>query len=64
MEASNKKEKFLMKSENLMRQLSIGTMSIMATIALVVTTIAVNRSCMWFLGQDEMPKHSEKLRKF
>ncbi|MBA4687344.1 MAG: cyclic lactone autoinducer peptide [Candidatus Galacturonibacter soehngenii] len=53
-----------MKSKNLMNQLNIKIMSVLAAIALVVTTIAVNRSCMWFLGQDEMPKHSEKLRKF
>ena len=53
-----------MKSQNLMYQLSNKTMGIIAAIALVVTTITVNRSCMWFLGQDEMPKHSEKLRRF
>ena len=53
-----------MKSKSMMYGLSNKTMGIIAAIALAVTTIAVNRSCMWFLGQDEMPRHSEKLRRF
>lgn len=39
-------------------------MNVMAAMALFVTVIAVNRGCMWFLGQDELPKGAEKLRRF
>ena len=37
---------------------------VMAALALMVTTMATNRSCMWYLGQDKMPEDSKKLRRF
>lgn len=53
-----------MKKRNWMNKLSSRAMSMMAAMALMVTAGAMNRSCMWFFGQDEMPKGSEKLRRF
>ena len=53
-----------MKKRNWMNKLSGRAMSMMAAMALMVTAANVNQCCMWFLGQDEMPKNSEKLRRF
>lgn len=53
-----------MKKRNWMNKLSGRAMSMMAAMALMVTAANVNQCCMWFLGQDEMPKNSEKLRWF
>ena len=53
-----------MKKRNWMNKLSGRAMSMMAAVALMVTAANVNQGCMWFLGQDEMPKNSEKLRRF
>ena len=53
-----------MKKINWMNKLSSKTMNVMAAMALMVTAATVNQSCMWFLGQDEMPKGSDKLRRF
>ena len=41
-----------MKKRNWMYRLSSKSMSVMAALALMVTTMATNRSCMWYLGQD------------
>ena len=51
-----------MKKRNWMYRLSSKSMSVMAALALMVTTMATNRSCMWYLGQDKMPEDSKKLR--
>lgn len=51
-----------MKKRNWMYRLSSKSMSVMAALALMVTTMATNRSCMWYFGQDKMqkiPKNSE-----
>ena len=53
-----------MKKRNWMNKLSNRAMGMMAAMALMVTATTVNQCCMWFLGQDEMPKGSEKLRRF
>ena len=45
-------------------KLTIAKMSVMAALALMVTTMATNRSCMWYFGQDKMPEDSKKLRRF
>ena len=47
-----------------MYRLSSKSMSVMAALALMVTTMATNRSCMWYFGQDKMPEDSKKLRRF
>lgn len=39
-------------------------MDVMAVMALMVTAGAMNRSCMWFFGQDKMPENAKKLRRF
>ena len=44
-----------MKKRNWMYRLSSKSM---------VTTMATNRSCMWYFGQDKMPEDSKKLRRF
>ena len=53
-----------MKKRNWMYRLSSKSMSVMAALALMMTTMATNRSCMWYLGQDKMPEDSKKLRRF
>lgn len=53
-----------MKKRKWMYRLSNRAMGTMAAMALMVTAVATNQCCMWFLGQDEMPEGSEKLRKF
>lgn len=53
-----------MKGKDWVYKLSYRTMKGVASMALMVTVFAANRSCMWFLGQDEMPKNYKKLRKF
>ena len=36
----------------------------LATLALMVTTVSVNTTCTWVGYQDELPKNANKLRKF
>lgn len=48
----------------LLYKMSGGVMNVMAAMALMVTAFAVNRSCMWFFGQDRMPQNAKKLRRF
>ena len=43
-----------MKKRNWMYRLSSKSMSVMAALALMVTTMATNRSCMWYFGQDKI----------
>lgn len=38
--------------------------SLIATLALVITTISVNSACWYVMGQDELPINAERLRKF
>lgn len=52
-----------MKKRNWMYRLSSKSMSVMAALALMVTTMATNRSCMWYLGQDKMPEEFQKTQK-
>lgn len=63
---TSKKRRVLlkMKKRNWMYRLSSKSMSVMAALALMVTTMATNRSCMWYFGQDKMPEDSKKLRRF
>lgn len=37
---------------------------VLAALALVVTTMAANSTCYYYMHQDEMPKTAKKLRKF
>lgn len=53
-----------MKSKNLIYNLNKKTMNLIAASALMVTAMATNASCLWFFGQDEIPKNSKKLRRF
>ena len=53
-----------MKKRNWMYRLSSKSMIVMAALALMVTTMATNRSCLWYFGQDKMPEDSKKLRRF
>lgn len=53
-----------MRKRNWMYKLSGKTINVMAAMALMVTAVASNRCCMWYLGQDKMPDGFEKLRKF
>lgn len=53
-----------MKKRNWMYRLCGKAMGIMAAMALMVTSGAMNCSCMWFFGQDKMPDGAEKLRRF
>lgn len=38
--------------------------SMVASLALAVTTLNVNTTCAWIAHQDELPKSAKKLRKF
>ncbi len=38
--------------------------SVVASFALMVTTMNVNATCAWVVHQDELPKSAKKLRKF
>ena len=53
-----------MKKRNWMYRLSSKSMSVMSALALMVRTMATNRSCLWYFGQDKMPEDSKKLRRF
>lgn len=53
-----------MERRNWMYRISGKALNFVAVVALTVTAVATNRCCMWFLGQDEMPKDAKKLRKF
>ena len=57
-------EAIIPKEQMCIRDRSSKSMSVMAALALMVTTMATNRSCMWYLGQDKMPEDSKKLRRF
>lgn len=53
-----------MKKGYVMYTFSDKVMGFIAAVALFVTGMSVNKSCMWFLGQDKMPDNYRKLRKF
>lgn len=53
-----------MKKGYVMNTFSDKAMGLIAAVALFVTAVSVNKSCMWFLGQDKMPDNYRKLRKF
>jgi cyclic lactone autoinducer peptide len=46
-----------------MKNLYAKYASIIAAIALMVTTVSVNRTCLLIYHQPEMPEGSEKLRR-
>ena len=46
-----------------MKNLFTKYASIIAAVALMVTTISVNRACMLIYHQPEMPEGAEKLRR-
>lgn len=38
--------------------------ALIASLALIVTTLNVNTACFWVMHQDEIPDSAKKLRKF
>lgn len=52
-----------MKKRNWMYRLSSKSMSVMAALALMVTTMATNRSCMWYLGTGQDAGRFQKTQK-
>lgn len=38
--------------------------SLMASLAIFISTIGVNTTCFWIAHQPELPKSAKKLRKF
>lgn len=50
--------------KKLLNKLSTAALSGIAVLALVVTTTVTNAACLWYFGQEEMPKNSRKLRRF
>jgi cyclic lactone autoinducer peptide len=47
-----------------MKKLIFKTCGVVANLALLVTVLNVNASCMLYAHQPELPKGAEKLRKF
>ncbi len=47
-----------------MRKIFLRFSSIIASLALIVTTINVNLTCMYIVHQPQLPKNSKKLRRF
>lgn len=50
--------------ENLSYGVIERVMKVIAAAAFIVSGFAVNRCCMWYLGQDELPENAKKLRRF
>lgn len=57
-------EGYTMKNKKWFYRLSSLAMTGMAAFALMVTSSVSNAACLWYFGQDEMPKNSKKFRKF
>ncbi len=38
--------------------------NILAALAMVITTVAANSTCVYYMYQDELPTEAKKLRKF
>ncbi|MPN51360.1 hypothetical protein SDC9_199003 [bioreactor metagenome] len=47
-----------------MKNLFAKYSSVIAALALVVTTLTINRACLLVMHQPKMPEGAEKLRKF
>lgn len=47
-----------------MKKFILKYSEIIAALALVVTTLTANSTCVYCIHQPEMPKNSKKLRKF
>lgn len=58
------KKYILMKEELKMKKLIFRACNIVASFALLVTTINVNTNCIAFIHQPKLPKGAKKLRKF
>ncbi|MEY8496003.1 cyclic lactone autoinducer peptide [Lachnospiraceae bacterium 29-91] len=50
--------------KNLHERSGKGILSMLASLALVITTINVNSACWYVMGQNVLPSNSERLRKF
>ena len=51
------------KMKKMLQKCNKGALSTMAAMALMVTASNVSTCCWFVLGQDELPKNAEKLRK-
>ncbi|MEA4960381.1 cyclic lactone autoinducer peptide [Lutispora sp.] len=47
-----------------MKKVLIKLGGVIASLALMVTTMNVNTTCIWLIHQPKLPKGAEKLRKF
>lgn len=52
------------KFKNLIAKANVKMLSSFAVFALAITTIASNQRCWCVLHEEELPKNSNKLRKF
>ena len=52
------------KINNLVTKTNIKILSLFATFALIITTMAANQKCWYVLHEDKLPENSKKLRKF
>jgi len=55
---------YILKEENLMKTMIRKFGPILATVALLITTISVNTACSWVGYQPKLPPNANKLRKF
>jgi cyclic lactone autoinducer peptide len=51
------------KEKNTMKNLYAKYASVIAALALMVTVFSINRNCMFFAYQPELPEGAEKLRR-
>lgn len=47
-----------------MRRFANKVGTLMAALALVITTVSVNSACIFYMHQPEVPEEAKKLRKF
>lgn len=58
------KPKIYLRGESLMKKFISKYSAFIAALALVVTTLTANSTCVYCLHQEKMPEASKKLRKF
>lgn len=54
----------MLKAKILQDRFGIWALSLAATVALAVTSWNVNTCCWFILGQEKLPDHAKKLRRF
>lgn len=50
--------------KQLIQKINGKSLSVLATLALVATTVAANSTCLWAIYQEELPDNYKELRKF